>query len=127
MNEQYISRNRAENITAADATALLKKLSTLGLRFGPLFLDDNNAGGGNEENFMPISEVELDGQTAYCFIAYAGGNWHNIAMMKLEWGAGTIEDFKQCYQKVYFNGDANAAILNIPGVAKAVAKIIERI
>ena len=122
----FISPNKADNITIADATAFLSKLSKIGFRFGPLNLDDDDIG-GFASGATPVSEaVDLDSGTKYNCIAFAGGDWHSVAKLVLMWGEGTAQDFREVWCDVYRNMDANSALLNIPGATKAIEKIIEK-
>lgn len=122
----FASPNKADNITIAVATAFLAKLTKLGFRFGPLHLDDDDIG-GFASGATPVSEIpDLDGAQKYNCIVYAGGDWHNVAQMVLMFGEGTLQDFREVFTDVYPNQDPDLALLNIPGAAKAIEKLIEK-
>ena len=116
--------NRAENISVADATALLGKLAALGLYFGPIHVNESSGGPANA-NIIPLDEVDekLD---LMCLVAYAAGNWHNLAMLKLTFGSGGMDGFKRVYNDLYVGADYNSAVLNIPGVGSAIDKFIRK-
>jgi len=120
----YAALNRAENISIADASALLGKLAALGLYYGPIHVNESSGGPANA-NIIPLDEVG-DKLELMCLVAFAAGMWHNLALLKLTFGAGGIEGFKRVYNDLYVGADYNAAILNIPGVSAAIDKYIKK-
>jgi hypothetical protein len=120
----YAALNRAENISVADASALLGKLAALGLYFGPIHVNESSGGPANA-NIIPLDEVDekLD---LMCLVAYAAGNWHNLAILKLTFGSGGMDGFKRVYNDLYVSADANQAIINIPGMGAAMDKFIKK-
>jgi hypothetical protein len=124
----YQAPNRAENITIADASALLATFAKLGLYFGPMHANET-IGGGNAANFVPLDELalpEVELREPLNLQSFGGSDWHNIAMLKQTWGNGGTEAFKRVYNMLRPGADASAAILSIPGVGAAVDKLIKK-
>lgn len=114
--------NSADNIKIADAAEFLAKISKLGLYAGPLHINESAA--SQVANFVPISQFVLDPEVAYNCVVHTGKDWRNVAKMKLAFGEGGIMGFSRLHDESGAPGSAALAILNIPGVGKAVDKII---
>lgn len=122
----FISPNKAENIGIETAGAFIDKLNRLGFRFSSLYLDEDDTGPMASAATL-VSEVpELDPAGKYNVIAFAGGDWHNVAQLHRQFGAGTLQDFKEVHADVYRGHNPDLALLNIPGAAKAIEKLIEK-
>ena len=124
----FISPNKADNVTIAAASDFCGKLSRLGFRLGPLHINET-VFGASEASYVAVSDIspdDLDGATKYNCIVYSGGNWHNVAKLIRERGQGTAQDFREVYNHIYFGGDANAALLNIPGAGKAIESLLKK-
>ncbi len=117
--------NSADNIKIAEATEFLSKLSKLGLYAGPLCI--NEAFSSQQANYVPVANyASLDGETAYNCVVHTGRDWRNVAKMKLAFGEGGMVGFSRLYEESSQGPhNASTAILNIPGVGKAVNKIID--
>lgn len=120
----YAAINRAENISVADASALLGKLAALALYYGPIHVNESSGGPANA-NIIPLEEVG-EKLELMNLVAFAAGQWHNLALLKLTFGAGGTEGFKRVYNDLYVGADYNAAIMNIPGVGAAIDKFIKK-
>lgn len=120
----FSAPNRAQNITIDEGSALLAKFSKLGLYFGPLHANDAS-GGPSVANIVPLDEVE-DKSGMLNLQAWAGGNWHNVGLLKLTFGEGGVEGFKRVYNDIYPGVDATAALINIPGANAAIDKLIRK-
>ena len=118
--------NKADNIIIADAAKFCDKLTKLGFRIGPLHINETVSG----ESIADIAPIEsykdLESDKPYCLVVWAGGNWHNVAQLVRMFGDGTIQDFREVYTDIYPFADANAGLLNIPGVNAAISKLIAK-
>jgi len=124
----FISPNKADNVTIAVAAAFVGKLQRLGFRVSALHLDESE-GGPSETSYVPVADVpaeELSADTKYNCIVYCGGNWHNVAKLILEWGTGRLQDFIELAVNLAPGSDPNQLAMNIPGAAKAVEKLMEK-
>lgn len=118
--------NKADNIIIADAAKFCAKLNELGFRLGPLHINETVSGEAVAA-IAPIESFEgLEADKPYNVVAWAGGDWHNIAQLVRMWGAGTAQDFREVFTDIYPGADANAGLLNIPGATKAIEKIIQK-
>ena len=118
--------NKADNIIIADAAKFADKLTKLGLRIGPLHINETVAG-ETVANIAPIEAFEgLEADKPYCLVVWAGSDWHNVAQLMRMWGDGTIQDFREVYTDIYPGKDANAGLLGIPGVNASIAKLIAK-
>lgn len=121
----FVSPNKADNISIATATDFCGKLSRLGFRLSPLHINETVAGAA-EASYIPVSDIPAeDLQDKYNVIVHAGGDWHNVAKLILQWGTGTAQDFREVFNDISRGGDANAALLNVPGAVKAIERLIK--
>ena len=124
---RFVSPNKADNVTIADAMRSLGKWTALGFRFSPLHFDETESG-ATETSYVPVNDIpsgEIDGKTKYNCIVFAGGDWHNVAHMMRLWGRGTAQDFRELYDDIHRGrGDASDGLLNIPGAYAAIEKLI---
>ena len=126
----FASPNRADNISIADATAFLAKMTKLGIFAGPLHLDATEGVGGTETSYWPLDEATategFDPAGKYNCIFYSNGNWHQVAEMVTLWGTGGSQGFRRVFQAIRPGGDADSALMNIPGVGKAIDALIQK-
>lgn len=118
----YKAPNSAYNITIEAAEAFCNKLRALGFAVGKLHA--NGQASAESADYVPVDELALEPGEKYNLVALASGDWHNVAMLVQMFGGGSIEEFKRVAADLAT--DWRSAVLNIPGAAKAIEKLIEK-
>ena len=119
----FAALNSAHNITVADAKAFTSKLAKLGLVLGDLHVNQQAGAGAENADYVPVTELTIEDGAKVCLIAWYGADWHNIAGLKLVFGAGGTEGLAAVASRL---GQFNKAqvLLNVPGAVKAIDKLI---
>ena len=121
--------NSAHNITVDDALAFVSKLARLGLYVGPIHVNETSAG-ASEANYIPLSGLADVPSDPICCLVWGGTDWHNVAQLRMTLNAvgkgGEIEGFKRVARQLKPTSVPEAELMNIPGAAAAVAKLISK-
>jgi hypothetical protein len=118
----YKATNSAHNMTVEAAEKFVAKLRALGFPVGKLHA--NGMAASEAADYVPVEELALEPGEKYNLVAFAGGDWHNLAMLAQMFGGGSVEEFKRVAADLAT--EWRSAILNIPGAAKAIEKLIEK-
>lgn len=119
----YKATNSAYNITIEAAEKFVAKLRALGFPIGKLHA--NGQANAELADYVPVEELAgLEPGEKYNLVAFSSGDWHNIAMLVQMFGGGSLEEFRRVCAD--FGVDYRTQILNIPGAAKAIEKLIEK-
>ena len=119
----YKATNSAYNITIEAAEKFCNKLRALGFPIGKLHA--NGQANAELADYVPVDELAwLEPGEKYNLVAFSAGEWHNIAMLVQMFGGGSLEEFRRVCAD--FGVDYRAQLLNIPGAAKAIEKLIEK-
>jgi hypothetical protein len=126
----FVSLNKADNISLSDAQAFVNKMKALGVPFGPLHVDETEGVGGTVSSFVPITELpggELKPDGKYCIQAFSGRDFHKIASLKMHFDAREpISGFQSVCDEVGYTNMGTNVLLGIPGVNAAIAKLIAK-
>lgn len=126
----FVSLNKADNISVADATAFVAKMKALGVPFGPLHVDETEGVGGTVSSFVPISELpegEITPDGKYCIQSFSGRDFHKVASLKMHFEAREpISGFQSVCGEVGYTNMGTNVLLGIPGVNAAITKIIAK-
>lgn len=126
----FVSPNKADNISIADAQAFVDKMKRLGVPFGPLHVDETEGVGGTVSSFIPLSELpegELEQGGKYCVQAFSGGDFHKIASLKMYFESREpISGFQFVCSEVKYTNMGGSVLLGIPGVNSAIEKLIKK-
>lgn len=115
----YASLSKSDNTTIATAIEIVAKWNRMGFGFGPLHINENVAG-GQQASYVPITELDVEGNVPYCLLVSDGANWHNVAALIRTWGAGDITGFQRLADMNYSHRNWTDKLLSVPGVTKAV-------
>jgi hypothetical protein len=119
----YKATNSAYNITVEAAEKFVAKLRALGFPVGKLHA--NGQAAAEAADYVPVEELAgLEPSEKYNLVVFSSGDWHNVAMLMQMLGGGSLEEFRRVCAD--FCVDYRTQILNIPGAAKAIEKLIER-
>lgn len=126
----FVSPNKADNISISDAEAFLKKMKALGLPFGELYVDETEGSGGTVSSFIPIRELpegELSADGKYCIQAFSGGDFRKVASLKMRFESQEpISGFQSICDEIKYTNMGGNVLLGIPGVNAAIEKIIRK-
>ena len=126
----FVSPNKADNISIADAQAFVGKMKALGVPFGPLHVDETEGVGGSVSSFVPISELpegELNADGKYCIQAYSGKDFHVIAALKMKFESREpLSGFQAVCDEVGYTNMGGNVLLGIPGANAAIEKLIRK-
>lgn len=118
----YKASNSAYNITVAAAEKFCNKLRALGFPVGKLHA--NGQANAELTDYVPVEELALEPGEKYNLVAFSAGDWHNIALLVQTFGSGSLEEFRRVCAE--FGTDYRGQLLNIPGAAKAIEKLIDK-
>ena len=119
----YKAPNSAYNITVSAAEKFCNKLRALGFPVGKLHA--NGQAAAEAADYVPVEELAgLEPGEKYNLVAFSAGDWHNIALLVQTFGSGSLEEFRRVCAE--FGADYRAQLLNIPGAAKAIEKLIDK-
>ena len=122
----YSSPAKNENVSIAIAVEAVAKFNRMGLNYGPLHINEN-AFGGQEASYVPVTDLSVDGNEPYCLVVWDGGNWQNVAMMIRTWGAGDITGFQRLADMIYPAFNWASRLTSIPSVAKAINAALKKV
>lgn len=126
----FVSLNKADNISVADATTFVNKMKALGVPFGPLHVDETEGIGGTTSSFVPITELpegELTADGKYCIQAFSGHSFHVVAALKMKFESREpISGFQAICDEVGYSNMGSNVLLGIPGVNAAIVKLINK-
>ena len=114
--------NAEYNMTVAAAAGFKAKLAALGIIFGDLHLNGQSA--GEQAEFVPVEDAGIAAAEEVNVVARINGAWHNMAMLKKEFGGGSIEEFRRLCADCRL--DADQRLLNIPGAMAAIEALIAK-
>jgi hypothetical protein len=118
----FTAQNEAYNMTVSDAQAFKAKLAALGIYSGNLHANGHAV--GEQADYVDVAEAGLPEVGKYDIVARINGGWHNMSMLKKEFGAGSIEEFKRVCADCKM--DPDSTLLNIPGAAAAITALIAK-
>ena len=125
----FISQNKADNISVADAQAFVDKMRFLGLPFGELHADETEGMSATATAVIALKDIpegEITPDGKYFLKSFCNGDFHGIAglVLRMKTSIEPVLGFTQVCDQV---GIApNIAKLNIPGVNALIAKQITK-
>lgn len=125
----FVSQNKANNVSVADAQAFVDKMRGLGLPFGPLFADETEGMGAEQTAVIALTDIpegEITPEGKYFLKSYAGGDFHGIAefIIRMKSAGETMSAFRSVCDEI--GVDAELAMLNIPGVGDFIRNAIAK-
>jgi len=118
----FTALNASQNIKLSDAREFVRKLRALGFTIGNIHA--NAQASASEANIVDIAELALEEDGKYDLVIRGTRDWHNLALLRLMFGGGTLVEFQRLAQDLEPYKESN--VLNIPGAAKAIENLIKK-
>jgi hypothetical protein len=119
---QFKAPNSAYNMTVAAAQEFVAKLKNLGFSVGRIHA--NGQAAAEQADYIDIAELPIEENEVYNLVALAGGDWHNLAMLKKVYGDGTLPEFERVAADIGISRER--AISGLPGFNKAIEALIKK-